>query len=149
MKLCKRCATEKPEEAFSKNKGSKDGLSFYCRECKKFYQKRYAKDGTERFVNSNLKSRAKRKREVTAKILDHLMTHPCVDCGESDPIVLEFDHVRGVKFKPISQMAGQGAGWRSVAEEIAKCEVRCANCHRRKTGKDQDWFMLQMIENRI
>ena len=37
-------------------------------------------------------------------ILDHLTSHPCVDCGGADPIVLEFDHVRGVKLMSISDM---------------------------------------------
>ena len=45
-------------------------------------------------------------------LLDYLSAAPCVDCGERDPVVLDFDH---------------------VGPEIARCEVRCANCHRRRT----------------
>lgn len=69
-------------------------------------------------------------------IWQYLCKHPCIDCGEKDPIVLDFDHVRGKKKWNVSRM---GSTWtyslQKIAEEIAKCDVRCANCHRRVTYK--------------
>ena len=50
-------------------------------------------------------------------------------------VVLDFDHVRGKKRKAVSRMIGEGYGLIAISEEMAKCEVRCANCHRRKTAK--------------
>lgn len=67
------------------------------------------------------------------RIREYLLSHPCVDCGETDPDVLEFDHVRGVKREGISRMIQRGFSARALENEIAKCEVRCANCHRRVT----------------
>jgi hypothetical protein len=64
-------------------------------------------------------------------ILDFLRDHPCADCGEEDPIVLEFDHLADKEFD-ISQGHVDHA-WERVLAEIAKCEVVCANCHRRRT----------------
>ena len=66
----------------------------------------------------------KQKSSVDAYLRDH----PCVDCGESDLRVLEFDHVRGDKFKSIAQMYSYCL--QRIMTEIAKCDVRCANCHR-------------------
>lgn len=66
---------------------------------------------------------------------EYLLAHPCVDCGETDPIVLDADHVRGKKHFNISAML-QGYAWSAVLEELEKCEMRCANCHRRKTAKE-------------
>lgn len=68
-----------------------------------------------------------------SRIDDYLGTHRCVDCGESALVVLEFDHVRGQKVGAISWMVSAGYPWAKIAAEIAKCEVRCANCHRRVT----------------
>lgn len=70
-------------------------------------------------------------------VQNFLRDNPCVDCGETDPIVLEFDHVRGVKRKNVADMINAAYSLESLAEEITKCEVRCANCHRRKTYKER------------
>ena len=66
-------------------------------------------------------------------VVAYLREHPCVDCGEEDPVVLEFDHLRDKKF-PISKGLTD-RNWQDVLDEIAKCEVVCANCHRRRTAK--------------
>ncbi len=69
----------------------------------------------------------------------------CVDCGIADIRVLEFDHVRGVKVAAISNMM-RNASFEKLKAEIAKCEVRCANCHaivtyRRRGGTWHDRFI--------
>ncbi|SRR5258705_1947561 len=75
----------------------------------------------------------KNRKEIKQKIAEYLLNHPCVDCGNSDIRVLEFDHVRGKKFKAISMMVSLSYSWITILKEIAKCEIRCANCHRIKT----------------
>jgi hypothetical protein len=82
-----------------------------------------------RSVAFNRKVQAKNKKRV----LEWLSEHPCVDCGEGDPIVLEFDHVLGKKTDNIADMVNSCYSWPRILEEIAKCVVRCANCHRRVT----------------
>jgi hypothetical protein len=64
-----------------------------------------------------------------------LSERACVDCGENDPVVLDFDHVKGDKICDISRMVGCGFRIWKIEKEIAKCEIRCANCHRRVTAK--------------
>lgn len=71
--------------------------------------------------------------ERTRYLLEHFRTHPCTDCGESDPVVLEFDHLRDKLFD-VSAALTQRA-WPSILAEIAKCEVVCSNCHRRRTAR--------------
>lgn len=67
-----------------------------------------------------------------AVIAGYLLTHPCVDCGLTDRRILTFDHVRGEKKGNVSEMIRLGWGLKTIFEEIAKCEVRCFNCHMRK-----------------
>ena len=58
----------------------------------------------------------------------------CEVCGESDHRVLEFNHIdRDKKSFAVSDGVRRGFGIDRIKEEIKKCQVLCANCHRRKT----------------
>jgi|SRR3989338_2809541 len=71
---------------------------------------------------------------IRGRLLAFLSAKACVDCGERDPIVLEFDHsIPQKKFKSISKMLSGHYSWNALEKEMKKCEIRCANCHRRKT----------------
>lgn len=72
-------------------------------------------------------------------VLEYLQTHPCVDCGEADPIVLTFDHVRGEKIGNVGTMLSDNVAWTRIEDEIGKCDVRCSNCHMRRTSKQFGW----------
>jgi hypothetical protein len=61
---------------------------------------------------------------------DYLKNHSCVDCGNSDVRVLEFDHVRGNKETNVSNVIRNGWKLERLISEIEKCEIRCCNCHR-------------------
>ena len=82
------------------------------------------------------------RNELAEKVLQVLKTRPCLDCGESDPVVLDFDHVLPGKFKNISDMVRNGYAWAKIEQEISLCEVVCANCHRRRTAKRANWRRL-------
>ena len=90
-----------------------------------------------------MQSYTKRKRDDYARYVIHrnslavyryLENHPCVDCGEADPVVLDFDHVRGVKKKSVSRLLAGTFALATIFREIEKCDVRCSNCHRRITA---------------
>ena len=98
------------------------------RASKKHYEKN--KESYIKRVAARNKSQRKNNKEFIARVK---RMYNCVDCGESDPIVLEFDHVRGKKKRNIADMATQAYSINTIKEEIRKCCIRCANCHRRKT----------------
>jgi hypothetical protein len=77
-------------------------------------------------------------------ILVYLLEHPCVDCGEPDPLKLSFDHVRGTKRFNIS-CAGRSRSMKSVLAEIAKCDVRCHNCHAVKTARERRFLLWRLL----
>src|SRR6202022_3269562 len=81
-----------------------------------------------------LRNSARRQHENEAKMIAYLLEHPCVDCGETDITVLEFDHLRD-KTQNVSALIRGTNSWARIEAEIAKCVVRCANCHRRETAR--------------
>ena len=71
---------------------------------------------------------------------DYLASHPC-ECGESDPIVLEFDHNDpSEKKSSVSKLAKGSGSLESLKKEISKCTIRCANCHKKRTALQFGWY---------
>ena len=127
MKKCTRCLTEKETTEFHNNKAKKDGLSGHCKDCQKAYLKaHYDKNKTYYKVKSN-----KRKKKSRSD-LNKLKSSPCKDCGQTyPPYVMDFDHVHGTKTNNVSSISRNST--RLLKEEIEKCELVCANCHRIRT----------------
>lgn len=136
MKVCPKCTVSR--EDFNRNRGRRDGLSVYCRPCTRgidadFHKKRSAAS----IVKKGILRRAAIKK-IRAAILEYRQTHPCVDCGENDPIVLDFDHrIRKDKQFSIANATSITVSIETLRAEMAKCDIRCANCHRRKTYKER------------
>lgn len=133
MKNCSKCLKEKPLEEFPPRGNKRQS---WCRSCKREYDRNAYKlnigQGKDR------KERV-RKQSNELKIFNrnyvwnYLLNNPCITCGENDPIVLEFDHRDpSEKFKEISKLMNYST--KRLIEEINKCDVLCANCHRRKTA---------------
>lgn len=80
-----------------------------------------------------------KRREKNRKwVYEYLLEHPCVDCGEENPVVLEFDH-RADKFKKVSNHV-QDSSLTALKREVEKCDVRCSNCHKIVTAIDFNWY---------
>lgn len=140
MKLCRGCNQEKNN--FSKNARKPDGLQARCKDCCKAYDKvRY--ETREEFRKDVKKRNKDRRQQLQRIVIEHLQTHPCVDCGEADIVVLEFDHVRGKKVMSVSELISRVVGVEKLMVEMGKCDVRCCNCHRRATAKRaKTWIRL-------
>lgn len=137
MKVCNKCGKEKELEQFNFVWPAKqDGRRRPdCRECM-CSKARADYKANPKAQKERMRVVGTRSRKVSKDFVqDYLKNHPCVDCGESDPIVLDFDHVRGEKLSDVSRLANLGSRLWKIIKEIEKCEVRCANCHRRITHK--------------
>jgi hypothetical protein len=139
FKVCRKCLTEKPLEGFPASE--LNGHHSYCRDCLKVYmaERRALKPDAEVSRGRYLRYGERNRRHVWA----YLDEHPCVDCGENDPVVLQFDHVRGVKLNDVSRMITGGSSLAQIDAEIAKCDVRCANCHIKVTAQRAGWSKLR------
>lgn len=133
MKTCKVCKETKPLAEFQKRAINKDGHTTMCKPCKRKYDNTHYKNNPYR-KNYIRENSDRRIRIVRDWVLEYLQNHPCVDCGERDVVVLEFDHQRD-KVMEVGSLMKTGTLER-VQAEVAKCEVRCCNCHRRKTARD-------------
>lgn len=132
LKACAKCSIVKPLEEFNKKRKSLDGHQTYCRACASLKLKAFYVRNKARLVIKATANRKRYKARNKQIIMDFLTTNPCVDCGETDPIVLDFDHVNHLeKSNNISAMFEASAD--ELRAEIAKCVSRCANCHRRRT----------------
>ena len=86
-------------------------------------------------------NQARHRQANKERMWNYLLEHPCVDCGLDDPRILEFDHVRGEKSHGVARMVtGSTFSWKRIEAEIAKCEVRCANCHRLRHYVENNYF---------
>ena len=107
------------------------------REARRAYNKEYLKKHYKKnkdYYKSKAKASKSKQRNWNRSFVDRIKRmFGCVDCGESNPVVLEFDHVRGEKVGNIANMVHAPLSISAIKEEIRKCEVRCANCHRKKT----------------
>lgn len=134
MKTCTLCREEKPLEKFNRNESKPDGLQSQCRECGKKKSRAYYEENKtqmRRMIGEKNKQRRVAAQKVMMSVLQ--ASGGCKDCGETDIMVLEFDHVVGRKIGGISKLANDGVSTEKLLREIKKCDVVCANDHRRRT----------------
>jgi hypothetical protein len=139
MRTCCMCHQERPEADFAFRSIKTGVRQDHCRVCHAAYRRQHYLNNREAYVAREV-ARMKRYREENRPLLlEYLKLHPCVDCGQSDPILLEFDHRdRTTKTKPVTHIALRKP-WKRVLAEIAKCDVRCVVCHRRRTAQQMNW----------
>lgn len=148
MKKCYTCKESKFCSEFNKNVSRKDGLNSICKICSQKRSKQYYLENREKHI-SEISARKFRVIEENKRfIFDVLSSSCCIDCGFSDPRALEFDHVKEVKRAALSELLSHGCSLATIKLEIAKCEIRCANCHRIKTSIDYDWYKNRFFMER-
>ena len=134
MKRCSACGKPKRERDFAWKNKSKCVRHSHCRQCQKGKSASWYTGHKAQHI-LNVKRNTARTRAENRRCLNaYLLQHPCVDCGNPDIRVLDFDHVRGRKRFCISAgITRLSLCWRNIEREIKKCDVRCANCHRIRT----------------
>ena len=118
MKPCGRCSA------------LHGGQHSWCKPCRAEYDK------------ENYQKNRERRREQTKylrqsnvrKLHEYKEAHPCADCGNHFPAVcMDFDHTGSDKEANVADLVTRRS-WERLQEELAKCELVCANCHRIRTA---------------
>jgi ABC-type Zn2+ transport system substrate-binding protein/surface adhesin len=124
MQTCTSCKESKDDSEFSR-RGKK--LQTECKTCHSIYLKQHYQDNKQQY----LENISKRKKEIQVFIRDQ-KNKPCYDCKKNYPYyVMDFDHRENKEFN-------LNGAWKrysidKIKQEISKCDLVCANCHRERT----------------
>ena len=111
-KICTNCRNTKDISKFDKNKGTKDGFTYYCKECRKTTRKK-----------TNI---AKTKKQ---QLVDYKGSK-CSVCGYNKCLsALTFHHCKGEKEFDITKGIFSGYSIEKLKQEADKCILVCFNCH--------------------
>jgi len=138
QRFCRLCQTTKIINEFAWKLKTKQTRQSYCKECQKTRSKAHYQNNKEKYIEKAKKRNKKVHALIQNYVWNYLSKHPCIDCGETDIVVLEFDHERD-KIYNLSEITKDRSSLIKVQKEIEKCVIRCVNCHRRKTAKDFRW----------
>lgn len=105
-----------------------------------------------RYEATDRAKEARRRREAArvvrrrATIAQIKVERGCIDCGfRAHSAALHFDHrVPSQKVLVVARAMNRGFG--QIMAEIAKCDVRCANCHAIRTATLRH-YVVQRIKS--
>lgn len=126
MKVCTKCGVEKSLTNFHFKNKAIDLRRTWCITCvARYHRKHYL------FRAQYYKDKRRRYRHEMRVLAQEAKNRPCDDCGGAFPYyVMHFDHLPGhVKLGEVSRLVATGIGRQALVDEIAKCDVVCANCH--------------------
>jgi hypothetical protein len=138
-KRCPKCEVDVPVSQFNRRRDGR--CASYCKACLSLYCRNHYVANSVQYNKRRLESQRRYRIRNREYIIEYLRTHACVDCGESDPVVLDFDHI-GHKETEVSNVSRCAFSLSRLKLEISHCEVRCARCHRRRTAKQFSWLVI-------
>jgi hypothetical protein len=146
LRRCGRCGKSKPLDEFAwrrKRRGQRDNL---CRPCRSAYGREHYEANRQRYIDQARAQKQRLALERSRWLIEFFKENPCADCGESDPVVLEFDHLRDKAFDIGHSLPYRN--WQSIVDEIAKCDVVCRNCHRRREARRKGVVRFLLTDGR-
>ncbi len=144
LRLCARCQLAKPLDEFPIRDAARGTYRSYCRPCCSEYGKEHYRRNLSYYKAKSAVARIRDRAAIRAIVDTFLAQHACVDCGVSDPVVLDFDHVDPkLKREAVGRLRHSG-GRKRLLSEIDKCEIRCGNCHRRRTATQFGWYRVRL-----
>lgn len=127
-KTCCDCDQQLPLDNFSFKDKARGKLQSRCKSCYNAYNRQYYAGGEKTKQKARTIANAKSMR---ARYQDWKSTQSCKVCGEGAAECLDLHHINPAEKDDALQRIVSFGSWRRVEEEIAKCIVVCANCHRK------------------
>ena len=133
QKTCTKCGFPKDEQSFSFKNVKTGQRHSWCRACHRGNHTQYNRQNKEKYREKNKRNKATHD-PIIISLLWSEKSQPCVICGYAfHPVAMDFDHVYGAKKGNISRMVTSTLGFDAILDEISKCQVVCACCHRVKS----------------
>lgn len=123
MKFCFKCKEYKSGNMFNKDKSRKSGLQVYCKDCTKKWRRE-----NKKLLYSNMKKSYDKKRK---SFVEYKKGLKCQQCGENHSACLVFHHRNPDKKEFNIAHVVCSSSLENIKKEIVKCDVLCANCHRK------------------
>ncbi len=105
-------------EEFSWRRRAVGQRDSFCRPCRSAYGKEHYAVNRQRYIDQARIQKQRLALERTRYLIGYFEMHPCLDCGENDPVVLEFDHIRDKRFNIGRALAYRN--WLRILAEIEK-----------------------------
>ncbi len=141
--ICKKSLPLTDFHVKNKSTGLRKSL---CIKCSRNYSKQHYRSNKKTY---KLRAKFHKKRCIEKGreyVFNFLSSSKCIDCNETDVLVLEFDHIDpSRKKKEIRTLVQSGYPILTIQKEIEKCVIRCANCHRRHTHQQINSYHYRMI----
>lgn len=131
-KLCTACGKHKLLDEFNKSATRLERLRSYCKKCERDQANAYYRKNPQPYRDKAKKFNKKRRQERMKEMNDIKRSKGCLFCPENDPCALDFHHIKSrSKHGGIPMSKAAGFSDKRFKEELAKCEVICAGCHRK------------------
>ena len=129
-KQCTHCKRILPYNSFTFRDKEHSRLSSWCKDCQKQKTIEIRASNIEKYKAKdriNKASAYKNKRNI----INSYKSCGCLVCGEKEPVCLDFPHVdtKSKSFDIAKQFHIKAI--ETIINEIKKCVVLCANCHRK------------------
>lgn len=153
MKVCTKCNQSKDASSFFVRDKKTGRLHAQCKACYRDHRKSYSAEHYSKYGEAYRRrardQRIRLRQIYRENMLAYLSDKKCELCGESDIRTLEFDHLDPkTKLFNISQAVRLNYSWDDVLEEIDKCRILCANCHKKHTAEQTGWYKFEKMEAR-
>lgn len=130
--ICNDCKTEKPDEEFVFRNKTKGIRKRRCKACQKLLSRKHYENNKQAYIEKSLRN-GRLQRVKNRQFVNELKLSPCSQCHRNYPVeAMEFDHLHG-KVSEVSTLVKNGVSINRIKQEIAKCDLVCANCHRIRT----------------
>lgn len=127
-KICIKCKDDKNIDEFNFKSVEKNIRQNTCKTCHAEMKKKSYEGNKQATLDRNNRNKKKNKEWYD----EYKSTLQCSKCDESHPACLDFHHINGEDKKiEIAAFSGQTYSKQYMLNEIKKCIVLCANCHRK------------------